>query len=138
LKLGRDSDKRAQEVDLFQVPKLERDNVFKSADETQCHKARRRKFKGEAFETFEIFQVREESKSSRGGTTVVVGSSIVKNLDCQIRVQTTRNEHRGGQIWTVRFECEDQQSLDPKESARGLTLRRCTGEWTCQHPEVLK
>jgi hypothetical protein len=36
--------------------------------------------KVEAFGTSEIFQVREESESSGGGVTVVVGSSTVKDL----------------------------------------------------------
>ena len=36
--------------------------------------------KAEAFRTSEIFQVREENEISGGGATVVIGSSIVKDL----------------------------------------------------------
>jgi hypothetical protein len=81
LKLRRDSAKRAQEADFFQVLKLGGDNIFRSADKTQRYRAHRRNFKGEAFETFEIFQVREESEILRGGEIVVFGSRTVKNLD---------------------------------------------------------
>jgi hypothetical protein len=108
LKLKRDSSKRAQEAYLFQVPKLKRDNVFKITDETQCQEACRRRFKGEAFETFEIFQVRKESEILGGGETMVVGSRTVKNLDLHIRVQIMRNEHRGDHIWTIISKREDQ------------------------------
>jgi hypothetical protein len=62
------------------------------------------KSKVETFETSEIFPVREESESSGGGATVIVGSIIVKDLDRQIIVQTTRSKHRGEQISVVRSE----------------------------------
>jgi hypothetical protein len=39
------------------------------------------KLKFKTFETSEILQVREESESSRGGATVTIGLSIVKDLD---------------------------------------------------------
>ena len=44
------------------------------------------KSKVETFETSEIFPIREESESSGGGATVIVGSIIVKDLDYQIIV----------------------------------------------------
>jgi hypothetical protein len=64
------------------------------------------KSKVETFETSEIFPVREESGSSRGGATVIIGSITVKDLDRQIIVQTTRSKRRGEQISVVRSECK--------------------------------
>jgi hypothetical protein len=86
-KLRGDGARSIQESDLFQVQKLRRDSIFRNADETQ-KQGLAEGSKVEAFETFGIFQVREEG--------VRIG---------------------GDQISAVRSEREDQQLLDPKESA---------------------
>ena len=87
---------------------------------------------------YEFFQVREKGVISGRGEKVVVGSSTVKNLDCQIKVHTMRNKCRRYQIWVVKYESEDQQPLDPKESARGLNPLKVHKRVDLQSPKVLK
>jgi hypothetical protein len=79
-----------QEANLFQVRKLRRESG--SRDHTSGLTGSKPKV--ETFETYEIFQVREESESSGGGETMIVGSSAVKDLDHWNHVQTIRRMRR--------------------------------------------
>jgi hypothetical protein len=78
-KLRGDGARSVQESDLFQVQKLRRDSIFRNADETQ-NQGLAEGSKVEAFETFGIFQVREEGISSGGVAIVVIQLSIVEEI----------------------------------------------------------
>jgi hypothetical protein len=79
-----------QEANLFQVHKLRRES--RNRDHTPGLAGSKPKV--ETFETSEIFQVREESESSGGGGTMIVGSSVVKYLDRWNHIQTVRRTRR--------------------------------------------
>jgi hypothetical protein len=73
-------------ANLFQLRKLKRESG--SRDHTSVLIGSNMKV--ETFEKFEISQVREETKISGGGATMIVGSSAVKDLDRWNHVQTIR------------------------------------------------
>jgi hypothetical protein len=108
-------------VDLFQVPKLRRDNIFRTQVRLKTSGSQQEESKVEAFETLEIFQVWEEIASSGGGATTAIRSAAEEEIwTVESHVQTPRSEQEEDQIWAVRSERKDQQSLDPEEGARGL------------------
>jgi hypothetical protein len=67
-------------VDLFQVPKLRRDSVFRMQVRLKTSGSQKKNQRSRPLKTFELFQVWEESQSSGGGATTTIRSAAEEEI----------------------------------------------------------
>jgi hypothetical protein len=100
-------------VDLFQVPKLRRDNVFRTQARPKVIGLAEEP-KVEAFETLEIFQVREKLKAQEEEHRQPLDQlQRRKSGPFESHVQTPRRARRRKHLSRRIWEHVDQQPLDP-------------------------